>query len=1025
MKPDTAEQDGCDGSRSEAGPGVVAQGSAAAGAATSKVLLGGEGRGGPSSRRDAGGYASFAQLAVVAEQSKLTGAVMHHVRSTQRRAAVCLRPGCLLAMAVCNWANAQTSPATATLKVETGVHVGQIERAVFSVDGRTLVTQSPDKTARIWDTQSGKLLGVLRTPINRGGDGRPLDLAVDATGQFIAVAVDASPAVHVFSRDQRLVRSFNVPGNRVRSMRFREDGVLVIADRDRLAAFDVTNGQRQDLASIEAKQFELAGGRIAAVIGDSDKAQEIKLCEGGGTGACRTIYSALVGHTVHRLALSPDGSRVWIGTRHFLSKVPTVKDYQTVVVDARNTSQVLISDRAPGRWVWSTSGRGIEVFDNDEVREMGEDLRPGPAWPGVMGTEGPNYYVAQTSARNSMAYANGALLYLGNRKGDSATAVFRTQDRSLGVAHEFRVTRPALFASVVLEGRFATPATETLAFRPLPGGSSCMFSGMKHGPKTAEQISKVDDKCPNLRRLPDGGALLIGDSKATRFAPDGAVMWSSGTSTASPFVRILFTMDSRFFALPGDDGILRFHSLASGRELLSVYRDGDRWVEVTESGFYRASVGAEQILGWHVNGVGQDGPDFFPLAQFRSRFHRPDVLERVMDTLDEGEALKQADSAANRRQVAPLGIAQVLPPVVELVSGSELRNSAPQVTVRVRGRTAADAPVIGWRVRVNGQLVSDARGLSRQESVPAAGERDFTVPVPPQDSEIQVFAENRHGPSAAATVRVKWAGAAPGSATAANSGTAPPQRAPKLYVLAVGVGNYQHPQIGQLNFPAKDARDFVQALQGQQGKLYQQVEVRLLTDEKATRDEVVDGLEWLQKEVTQHDVAMLFVAGHALNDPAQGYTFLPANADPDKLKRTGVTMADVRASLASLAGKALFFFDTCHAGNVLGAGRRNVPYDVSGVINELASAENGVVVFSSSTGRQFSYEDPAWGNGAFTKALVEGLGGAAAQAGNPRITHKMLDYFISERVKKLTGGKQTPVTQAPGGVPDFPVALAR
>jgi hypothetical protein len=35
----------------------------------------------------------------------------------------------------------------------------------------------------------------------------------------------------------------------------------------------------------------------------------------------------------------------------------------------------------------------------------------------------------------------------------------------------------------------------------------------------------------------------------------------------------------------------------------------------------------------------------------------------------------------------------------------------------------------------------------------------------------------------------------------------------------------------------------------------------------------------------------------------------------------------------------------------------------------------------------------------------------------------MLDLYVSERVKQLTGGKQSPVTQAPGGVPDFPLAV--
>ena len=86
-------------------------------------------------------------------------------------------------------------------------------------------------------------------------------------------------------------------------------------------------------------------------------------------------------------------------------------------------------------------------------------------------------------------------------------------------------------------------------------------------------------------------------------------------------------------------------------------------------------------------------------------------------------------------------------------------------------------------------------------------------------------------------------------------------------------------------------------------------------------------------------------------------------------------MGDIRSTLAALTGKALFFFDTCHAGNVLGKATRASANDVMGVVNELSSAENGVVVFSASTGRQLSYEDDCLGNGAFTKAVVEGLQG--------------------------------------------------
>ena len=81
------------------------------------------------------------------------------------------------------------------------------------------------------------------------------------------------------------------------------------------------------------------------------------------------------------------------------------------------------------------------------------------------------------------------------------------------------------------------------------------------------------------------------------------------------------------------------------------------------------------------------------------------------------------------------------------------------------------------------------------------------------------------------------------------------------------------------------------------------------------------------------------------------------------------------------------------------------------------------MVFTASTGRQLSLEDPAWGNGAFTKALVEGLSGKADLQKTGRITLKGLDYYIDERVKELTGGRQSPVSIAPSGVPDFPIAV--
>ena len=39
------------------------------------------------------------------------------------------------------------------------------------------------------------------------------------------------------------------------------------------------------------------------------------------------------------------------------------------------------------------------------------------------------------------------------------------------------------------------------------------------------------------------------------------------------------------------------------------------------------------------------------------------------------------------------------------------------------------------------------------------------------------------------------------------------------------------------------------------------------------------------------------------------------------------------------------------------------------------------------------------------------------------VTHKGLDYYVAERVKQLTNGKQSPVSIAPAGIADFPIAV--
>jgi hypothetical protein len=73
-------------------------------------------------------------------------------------------------------------------------------------------------------------------------------------------------------------------------------------------------------------------------------------------------------------------------------------------------------------------------------------------------------------------------------------------------------------------------------------------------------------------------------------------------------------------------------------------------------------------------------------------------------------------------------------------------------------------------------------------------------------------------------------------------------------------------------------------------------------------------------------------------------------------------------------------------------------------------------------GAQMSQEDPAWGHGAFTKALLERL--RLREGDSARITVNDLDSYIEERVSVLTHGQQTPTMTRSPGMPNIPIAEA-
>ena len=72
-------------------------------------------------------------------------------------------------------------------------------------------------------------------------------------------------------------------------------------------------------------------------------------------------------------------------------------------------------------------------------------------------------------------------------------------------------------------------------------------------------------------------------------------------------------------------------------------------------------------------------------------------------------------------------------------------------------------------------------------------------------------------------------------------------------------------------------------------------------------------------------------------------------------------------------------------------------------------AAANVTVLTSSSGQQVSREDPAWGHGAFTKALIDALADPAADPDRKGLVSASgLTHYVATHVSALTDGAQTP-----------------
>ena len=233
---------------------------------------------------------------------------------------------------------------------------------------------------------------------------------------------------------------------------------------------------------------------------------------------------------------------------------------------------------------------------------------------------------------------------------------------------------------------------------------------------------------------------------------------------------------------------------------------------------------------------------------------------------------------------------------------------------------------------------------------------------------------------------------------------------PNLYILTVGVSNYQDNSVS-LNFAHTDAAAMAKKFQALEGSLYRKVEVKELLNDDATLVNIRTGISWLERQATQKDMILVFISAHGALDHKGNLYILPTDFNAQNLFATALNIRDLTEGMNGTPCKKLIFLDACHSGQSgydLLEFASIKSYNLNQAIEELVNTEPGVTVMTSSSGKEFSYENPLWGHGAFTKALLEGLNGSADFNKDKVITLMELNLYVMERVKELTNGRQHP-----------------
>jgi len=487
---------------------------------------------------------------------------------------------------------------------------------------------------------------------------------------------------------------------------------------------------------------------------------------------------------------------------------------------------------------------------------------------------------------------------------------------------------------------------------------------------------------------PDGKTLASGSADST------IKLWEASTGKFLQTLEghswsvnsVSFSPDGKTLASGSWDTTIKFWEVKEGKLLCSLLPlDKVDWVAYTTEGYFDTSKNGKQFIGWTI------GMHNYSFELFYDEFYRPGLFSVVVS------GGKIEGTRDLRQGFAP-------PPEVTIVSpkaGDKITSGTVEVTVQAKDTGGGVRDV---RVYHQGRFVAGTREVKE-----ATGNKPvaltYTVTLLEGENVIRAVAYSRDNiESYPYEIKIR-------SAVAGKK--------PNLFVLAIGINQYQKPEYS-LKFSRADAEGIIAFYQGQEGKYFEKVYEKNLYDDQATRQNILDALKL---PASAADVVIVYLAGHGTAIDGK-YYFLPYELPADSseaILKVGVSQAEIITALGEVpARRVLILLDSCHSGAVALAMRGLEEERATKLLSKTA----GVHVLAASNYAQAAMELAKLGHGVFTYALLEGLSGKADDNRDNTVIVSELSAFTFKTVRAMSasmGAQQYPTTDMHGE--DFPLAI--